>query len=638
MAISTSDLDFANIKARLKSQLKKNDTFKDYDFEASGMSTILDVLAYNTHINGLVANMGINEAFLSSSQLRASALSHAETLGYVPKSSSCPVAEISAEVEFKDITDPAVLPDFLIMPEGQEFTVSVDEVVYSFYTTEEYIAHRPSELPDTLPFTVTYQFKSAASNPVINLIQGEIKSKTFVAGGPQDNNLYILPDKDLDVNTITVEVYDNFSSTSSVSYKNLNEVRNITKESRVYMIRETSNGEYEMFFSDGTILGTAPSAGNKIVVSYRVTAGEEANGGDLFATTEIYEGGNYLNVKVIPISRAAGGSGKETLSSIKKNAPRAFVAQNRLVTADDYRSLILNNFDSYITDVSAWGGNDNVPPEYGKVFVSINYADGLSDLAQEDVQESIREQLTSNISIMSIDTEFVKPNFTKLELQTVFQIDATKNISTLETLQSRVNTVVEDYVKNELNAFGATFRRSNLLTRIDALSPAILNSRMTVKMQQTIPITQMISDVNGMYLAAGLSGVDYLDQDFEVKYPTIIAEADNDEHTVMSSVFRSKGKNVYIRNLLGSTRLQLVDVNGVLVLDNIGSYDPAKGLVKLVALYVDGVGYGGAGIKISATPANQSTIRPLRNYILSLDSSMSFARGTMDEGDIKVTL
>lgn len=628
MAITTSDLDFANIKGKLKTFLKQTDEFKDYDFEGSGLSSILDVLAYNTHLNGLIANMAVNESFLNSSQLRASALAHAETLGYNPKSYTCARGEVTATVDLAGV-DPSQLPASITMESGREFTTSVDGVIYSFYTTEEYIAYQNG---------TEYQFVDVAGNSTISLIQGEVQSKNFVAGGPLDNNLYIIPDKNVDVNTITVEVYDNFSSTSSKTYSNLNNVPNITDDSRIYMVRETSNGEFELFFSDGTILGQAPVAGNRIHVTYRTCVGSEANGGDVFNTTEVFFAGLSASVDVGTVTTSSGGSEKESLASIKKNAPRAFVAQNRLVTADDYRSLILNNYDAYIRDAASWGGNDNEPPQYGKVFVSLNYVDGLSESAQDQVKTLIHEQLTSNLSIMSIDTVFVEPEFTRLELQTTFQIDATKNISTLETLQTQVNALVKSYVDTQLNKFGGTFRRSNLLAQIDSLSPAIMNSRMSVRMQQNIDVNAMMLALNTNLTAAGLPATDHLDQDFTINFPSQLANPDNDEHTITSSVFVSGTKNVVIKNLLGSTRLQLLDLNGVLVTDNIGYYDPAKGLVKLSALRIESTGFSGANIRISGTPANQSTVRPLRNYILTLDDTISVSRGELDTGEIKVLL
>ena len=288
--------------------------------------------------------------------------------------------------------------------------------------------------------------------------------------------------------------------------------------------------------------------------------------------------------------------------------------------------------------MTTWGGNDNVPPQYGKVFVSLNFLDGVDDSSKTMVEDMIKSQLTSNLSIMSIDTEFVEPQYTYLELQTFFNIDPIKNTTTPEALQTQVDELIQSYMSVNLNQFNSVFRRSNLLSDIDSFSSAILNSRMDVKVQQLINITQLVADLEEAQAAAGIPFNPYIEQDYTLNFPVILSAPDKDEFVVTTTVFKSDGLNVLVKNELGSTRLQLVDLNGVVRIPNIGSYDPAKGEVFLSALRVDKAGYVGEGIKVSATPANQSTISPLRNYIFTLDSEASTTKGTVDSGVTKVLL
>jgi len=615
MTINTSDLDFYDIKSKLKTYFRNSGEFEDYDFDASGLSNILDVLAYNTHINGLTANMSINESFLSTSQLRSSVVSHAESLGYSPKSITAARAIVDVSISI-----PSPAPDSFTLARGTSFFASIDETNYEFFTTENYSAVNDG---DTFTFTG------------VTLVEGKNKLKTFLA----DSNIdvpYVIPDSTIDTSTMLVNVFPNGTTDQSNVYLDIKRVATITDDSRVYMVRESHNGDYEIIFGDGNVLGIRPETGNVIKVEYIATNGAAANGAKLFTLNEFGET-EYV-IDVTTTSNSAGGSDIETLQSIKLNAPLAYSAQNRLVTADDYTGLILSSYGAYVNDVTTWGGNDNVPPQYGKVFVSLNFLDGVDDSSKTMVEDMIKSQLTSNLSIMSIDTEFVEPQYTYLELQTFFNIDPVKNTTTPEVLQTQVDELIQSYMSVNLNQFNSVFRRSNLLSDIDGLSTAILNSRMDVKVQQLIDITQLVADLEAAQAAAGIPFDTYIEQDYTLNFPVILSAPDKDEFVVTTTVFKSDGLNVLVKNELGSTRLQLVDLNGVVRIPNIGSYDPAKGEVFLSALRVDKAGYVGEGIKVSATPANQSTISPLRNYIFTLDSETSTTKGTVDSGVTKVLL
>lgn len=618
MTVKTSDLDFASIKSSLKAHLQQQTEFADYDFEASGLSRILDVLAYNTHINGLTANMAVNESFLGSSQLRSSVLSHAETLGYTPKSKTSSAVTLSATVSIPSG------PDTITIPAGSVFTGDVDDTTYTFTNLNPASA---SNVSDTYTLSI----------PVV---EGSIKTKTFAVGNELDVQTYVIPDKKIDISTLRVVVYDNFTNVDIFNtYYNINNVATIDDDSRVYMIRETSNGYYEMFFGDGNILGKAPVAGNKIEIAYIVSNGSLANGADTFTGPNIAFEDEFYQLNITTTSPSAGGSEKESISSIKLNAPRGYTTQNRLVTANDYRAMILKNYSTYIRDAITWGGNDNIPPQYGKVFISLNYRDGVSEEVKTQQQTQMTNQLISNLSIMSIDAVFVEPEETFLELQTVFNLDASQTSTSVEQMKAVVNSTIQTYMLSDLSNFDSVFRRSNLLTRIDAISPAILNSRMTVKMQQRINMDQIIADIEAQLTANGVTEFDdYIEQDYSIDFPVMLAEPDKDDHIVTSSVFKSNGQNVLIKNKLGSTQLQLLDVDNVVKIANVGYYEPANGKVYLNALRIDKIGYVGTGVKMSATPANQSTIRPLRNYIITYDSGASSTQGFVDYGATKVLL
>lgn len=613
MTINTSNLDFGDIKSKLKTYLRNSGEFEDYDFNASGLSNILDVLSYNTHINALIANLAINESFLTTSQIRASVIGHAEALGYSVKSRTAARATIKVELT---IENP---PSTFTLGRGTKFSSSIDDVGYQFLTTE--------------PYTVDISQDNTFIFENVQIVEGKLNRRTFFANASDDVS-YVIQDENIDTSTLSVRVKDNASSPDFVAYHDIQTVTTINDDSTIYMVNETPNGNYDITFSDGNVLGKRPVQGNVIEVSYVSTNHVDGNGAQKFTLND------FNDAVITKLSPSAGGSERESLNSIKLNAPRAYAAQNRLVTADDYRSLIQSRYSNYVRDVVSWGGNDNLPPQYGKVFVSLNFRDNVSDEVIRSEKNNIRQELAANLSIMSIDLEFVEPQKTYLELQTKFNIDPFK-ITQSQALESDVKSLIDTYVRNELNTFDTTFRRSNLLTQIDNLSPAILNSRMTVRVQQRIDIQRLIGIKEKQLEDNGVLSEDfdtYYESDHVVNFPVYLAQPDKDDYTVTSSIFKSNGQYFVIKNKLGSTQLQMLDLNEVVRISNIGSYDPGLGQVKINSLSVDNDGFLASGIKISAIPANQSTITPLRNYIITLDEEVSSVMSKVDTDEIKVTL
>ena len=589
MSINSSDLDFYDIKSKLKTYFKKSEEFKDYDFDASGLSNILDVLAYNTHINGLTANMSINESFLSTSQIRSSVVSHAESLGYFPKSPTGARAFVNVKVPYNGIDENWEID------EGTRFFASIDQVNYEFFTTESHVASRSGDY---------YEFND------ISIVQGKIKRKTFIADGSVDVP-YVIPDDTIDTSTIKIEV--NQSGTTAIPdvYKNILNVPYDDENSTVYMVRESMNGNYEIIFGDGKVLGKRPEAGNIIVVQYISTDGPDGNGAKKFFLNESY------SAEVETSSVSAGGAIRENIDSIKMNAPVAFSAQNRLVTAQDYEGLIQTKFGQYFDDVACWGGNDNIPPKFGSVFVALNFRESLSSSTKDEIKDLIRENLTDYQSIMSIDTEFVEPESVYLRLTTTFNVDP--KLSTLNSQQYRqeISTLISEYFSTEMNPFGSVFRRSNLLTRIDDYSPAILNSKMSVVAQRRLDIRPYFEEIDTYNQQIGEVSPDFIERDITVNFPFLLATPDKDDHVIITSPFRYYNQNAVIKNELGSYKLQVFDMSGNVLVSNVGDYQPANGEVNFRAWRMerDTVDI----IKVTATPANQSTITPLRNYLFELD-------------------
>lgn len=599
--IQSSDLDFDAIKANLKTYFQQKSEFTDYNFEASGLSNILDVLAYNTHLNGLIANIGINESFLNSSQLRSSVVSHAENLGYFPRSKTGSTATITLTAVDSTSTD-----SVLTLPKFSSFTADVDGTSYSFKTTEVYTA--------TNDGSGNFSFLTSSGSSTIPITEGTLKTKTFLVGEFSEDQVFVIPDENIDTSTISVNVYDSPTSSTFTSYKDVNTSIRIDTNSTVYILREIPNGYYELTFSDGTILGKAPQAGNKIVIQYLSTSAADANGASLFSTSSISFENNLAENSVITVttvSNSAGGADKESINSIKLNAPIGFATQQRMVTSEDYKAIILENYSSVLDDVAAWGGNKNIPPVYGRVYVSLKFKDGITDATKTETQNSITTNLTDNLSIMSIDTVYVDPITSSLEITTSFNFDPAQTDLTSQATETLIESTMTNYFSDNLNKFNSTFRKSNLLTTIDELSPSILNSKMDVKLQQKFsPTINTIADYN-------------------INFPVVIASFDSLTHKVSSGNFTYEGSNVSFRNRLGSNVLEIFNITtGEVIVNNIGIYDASTGVVSLSGFNLSA--YSGTEIKVTIVPANENTIRPLRNYILTIDNSKSAATAIID--------
>jgi len=596
--ITSTQLDFAEIKDKLKTFFEQQSEFEDYDFEASGLSNVLDVLAYNTHYNGLVANFALNEAFLTSAQLRSSIVGHAETLGYSPRSKSSAAAYLNLSIT----NTSAGRATTVTLPAYTQFSGKIGNASYVFQTLEAYIA--------TDNGSGFYEFVTADNSRNIPVYEGTRSTKTFLVGDTSDRQIYVIPNASVDTSTLDVKVYNSATSDTYETYYPITSAITVDSTSRFYTLHESPNGFWEIHFSDGFTYGQAPTSGNKIVVTYLSTVGATANGARNFtASGSVSMGGSSYTLAVTAVTNAAGGADKESIESIRANAPLAFASQQRLVTANDYKAQILSRY-SAVQDCIAWGGEDNDPPHYGKVMVSLKFQDGYSEDGKTAIKNSIINNLSNNLSMMSMDTEFVDSRTVYVGCQTTFRYNTNLSATPVSIAENRVTEAVEQYFDNNLAGFGSVFRRSNLLATIDDLLPAILNSRMDVRFSREFT----------PYL--------YYTVSYNIEYPSAIAAADPEEYIITSNYFTQDNILCRIVNerKSGSTKLQLIDGNANIVVDNIGSYSPSEGKVYLVGLAPTSI-RNASTIKVTATPANPSTIAANKNFILQLDPNTSFATG-----------
>lgn len=589
--IKSTALDFNNIKNNLKLFLSQQPEFSDYNFEASGLSNLLDVLAYNTHYNALLANFALNESYLSTAQLRSSLVGLSGSLGYSVRSRKASFGVVNLYV-----TNPAA-PSSMTMPAGFKFNTTINNKSFVFQTRDTLIAYNDG--------SNNYNF-FVNDNLNIPIYEGIQKVKTFIAGVASENDTYVIPVKNLDLDTIVVRVYDTVTTTDYDIYTNINNASTINSTSKIYVIKETPNGFYELTFGNGVRLGTYPQPGNKIEVYYYTVSGSEANGARTFTPATTLNG---LTVNVATKAISVGGSYKESNESIRKNAPYVYAAQNRMVTAEDYAALTLRNFSNVIDDIKAWGGEDNLPPKYGSVYLSIIF-NTTNPTIKANTKNSIRN-LAKDLSVASFTIEFADPIETYLEIETTFQFNPNLTSSSQTAIESLVKTTMQNYFTNNLSGFDQSFRRSNMLTLVDASEESVLSSKADIKMQNRFIPTSGVST-------------------YTISYPAAIAAPLDSQNIIKSGVFYYNGKVCYFQNKVNSTVLELIDTsNGKVLLDNIGYYDATNGIVTLSNF--TGTIITGTYIKITAIPANQAVINPLRNNVLLYDATASTARAVITD-------
>lgn len=662
--IKSTALDFDNIKSNLKTFLASKNEFTDYDFESSALSNVLDVLAYNTHMNALLANFALNESYLGTAQLRSSVVSLAEGIGYTPDTATSAAAVVNVSLTTNNSLRPATIE----LPAYTKFTATINDSTYTFQTLEDYTA--------TDDGTGFYQFRDNNESKEVTIREGLRKTKTFLVSDYDENPVYIIPDATLDADTVTVTVYPQAIGGSGSIYTNVDDATNITSQSTIYLLREAPNGYFELSFGDGKTFGVAPEAGSRIVLDYLSTKGAEANGGnvfnpkDQFAVTLTDDTTLNVDLSVITATKSTGGDSKESIESIRLKAPFQYASQNRMVTADDYSSLILRKYSTLIKDIKAWGGEENLEPEYGAVFVSIDFEDDVSALTQSNTKIAILD-LADQLSVISFNLRFTDPVTTYIEVKNFFQFNPKLTTLTLNTIQTQVLDKIDTYFDTNTGKFEQAFRRSNMLTDIDEVSSAVLSSRAEIRMQQRFnpvrptliatieslannsitddQINHIIKLVNeNKYddAATYMTNIETVtspystirttlinvsrDNNIVLRFPGAIAEPDDENYRITSTTFTYLGNNCKLQNVLKSNQLQIVATNdNRSIVDNAGSYNAATGVVTIKDFTPTATQGNLDYIKVSVVPANESAIAPTRNNILEYDRTASFARGVI---------
>lgn len=469
--IQLTDLDFNAIKNNLKTYLQSQDTLKDYNYEGSALSVLLDVLAYNTQYNAYYLNMIANEMFLDTSLQRSSVVSQAKLLNYVPKSAIAPTATINMTVN--QVTDTS-----LTIPKFTTFmSESIDGVNYNFVTTDS--------------TSVNVSANTAVFNN-LTLKQGVPVQRSFTVSSTQNPTFkFVIPETTVDTTSLQVVVQQSSSNTSYEIYNPASNYLTLDNNSKVYFLQEGLAGNYEIYFGDD-VLGKKLADGNIVTLSYITTSGAAAFGANNFVLMGTVSG--YSNTSITPVTSATQGSGREGIDSIKYQAPKSYAAQGRAVTKEDYISAIQQNKLGYSFDaVSVWGGQENSSPVYGQVFVSLKPS-GSYTLTQTQKTRLINDVLKP-ISVMTVEPTIVDPDYTYIQMTVNVLYDPKKTNLSTQQIKDAIKSAVFSYSNTTLNTFNSTFMASEFSNIINKVNPSIITNELSIQLQKkfypslTVPST-----------------------------------------------------------------------------------------------------------------------------------------------------
>jgi hypothetical protein len=602
--LEVTEFDFDDVKDNLKTFLGAQNEFTDYDFEGSGMSALLDVLAYNTHYLGFNANMLANEMFLDSSSLRSSIVSHAKTLGYVPTSARASKATVDVTLNTNDTT--------ATMSAGTVFNTTVEDVSYQFSTINDITK---SNTGNSIPFVG------------VDIYEGTFITTRYVVDSSDIDQRFLITNNRADTTTLTVKVQTSSTDSSSNTFTEATDITQVTTESNIYFLQEVEAGLFEVYFGDG-IIGTALSDDNIVILTYVVSNKTVANGASIFTNAASIS--SVTDISVATSATSTAGAEPESLSSIKYNAPLDYASQGRCVTSEDYKVFAKKYFPN-TQSVQVFGGEAGSfdtslgvvsTPEYGKVFISIKSTTGNSLTATE------KTQLVTDLApftVASITPVIVDIQTTKLILQVFFKFDSSKTTKTSSTLSSNISTTLTNFNTNSLGQFEGVFRHSKVTGLIDDTDNSITGNITNITMAHDLKPTLSTSTA------------------YTIRFNNKIYNPHSGHNSTGGGVIASTGfkisgdtTNVMFFDDNGSGVLRLYYlVAGVRVYEDVtaGTVDYTTGSIIINSINITTIsnvdGASSSIIRVTATPDSKDIV-PLRNQLLEIDFVNSTVTGEID--------
>lgn len=579
-SFNLTTLDFDDIKQNLKSFMKSKPQFNNVDFEGSNINVLLDVLSYNTYLNSFYLNMVASEMFLDSAQLRSSVLSHAKSLNYVPRSNRSARASINITITPSNSSITSVS-----IPLGTEFTSRVGSNTFVFTTDQD--------------ITITSETGVFAVRNV-PIFEGAYVEDVYVVDSANLIQRYILTNSNIDTTSLKVLVSEN-SGSNLYNYEVRTSLFDVTSDTAMCFLQPTDNDRYEIVFGNG-IAGRPPSDNAIVFTSYRVSSADQPNGASLFTPTGPI--GGHSNVVVTTVASAVDGEERESIESIKFNAPRFYQTQERAVTANDYRVLMEAAFPE-ITAINVYGGEDADPPRYGTIVIALSVAG--SSTIPENKKVEYTEYIRRRASVSS-DPVFVEPAYLKTDVDVIARYNTGSTTLSSLDIEDRIRQAIRNYNTTELNRFGVTLRYSRLSGAIDAADDSIISNDLYVKPYiGFIPSLTTPSNYTFKFYNEFIR-MPYSDR----------AHIYEDEHTISSTPFVFQGNLCTIEDD-GLGKLRFVQVSGsnhLVVRNNVGTVDYTNGVVELVNFIPSS--YIGQEIKIYALPLFKD-ITASKNQILKIE-------------------
>ena len=586
-----NNLDFADIKTALKEYMRDQTEFTDYDFEGSAISNLLDVLAYNTYYTAFNTNMVVNELFLDSASLRDNVVSLAKQLGYSPKSVTAPKAAIDLDISFGGTP-----PSSVTIKAGSGFVTNFDGSLYRFILKEDN--------------------KASVANGVASFTDIEVYEGSFIQTATEvssdSSQKFKISNSGVDTNTINIKVFESSSSTVFTEFKSASNILDIGAEDSVYFVNESEDEDYEIFFGDG-ILGKALVPGQVVQMSYIITNGPTTNGAKTFTFNGLMEDENGSSITVpfsvsniSTSSIASGGADIESIDKIKYNAPKLYGSQNRAVTTNDYKAIVRNLYPA-VSDIIVFGGEDQEPPAYGKVFLSIKPTEAatLSAFTKNELKNDLKKYC-----VASIRPEIVDPSILHLELISNIYYNGIKTNLLPTEIVSKASTAVVDYLKTSgTEKFNGKFRYSKFISVIDNADRAINSNDTDVVMRK-----DFIAQINSSSY-------------YEVCYQNPFKK-DCDNPVVSSTgmtTFEFPNYTSYLEDRDGKLvlyRLDSITNEKILLDDSVGIVDYDKGEIMITDFTILKGSFSDNRIELRVKPANKD-IEVKREAYLDVDVSKS---------------
>jgi hypothetical protein len=607
-SIVLTQLDFDSYKDSLKTFLKSQDRFKDYDFDGSNLSVLLDVLSYNTYQNAFYLNMVSNEMFLDSAKLRDSVISHAKELNYLPRSFRSSSAVIKLVITSSDAAKRSI-----VIPKGTSFTSRVDDFTYNFSTIENYV------ITTRTPAGSNFVYESEA----IRVYEGNYLSDTYTVNYDRPLN-YKISNKRVDLESLIVTVFED-NGTTVQTYKRATSLFGHDGNSKVFFLQPGIGDTYEVVFGDG-VVGRKPKNNSACIIEYRTCNGELPNGAFKFINTARID--NEPNIVIETITAATDGAVAEDLTSIKYNAPRAFTTQERAVTSEDYENLLKANFPE-INAVVAYGGEDANPPQYGRIFLSIDLdeVDGLPKIKENEYKRFLRSR-----SSVAIEPLFVSPDYTYVYVNTNIKYNINLTGLNPEDIRTYVIDSILNHASTNLNNFGRTLRYSRFIRDIDSAETSIISNETNIELVKYLTpvlstsVTSTPNATSGSLVSIATSGVVSSGQNVTIDFKNPLKNdvpgkgAEHllgDIHIVSSSTFTYNGISNCRLEDDGDGVMRIVAISGTQhrTILNIGTVDYDTGIIRINNFNI--TNYTGTSLKIYAKPRTLD-ITSSQNVILNI--------------------